>query len=226
MRAPSAALAVLLAVPASAQFRVAVPVVPIAPVAPRLAAPVLSAPAAAVSVLPAAPRLSPILPRPSTPLRAPGAVAPYAANGVSVPDVGPAAVPAPASREELDFVAGEAFALGQAADDLSAKSGLRVSKMGGSDFIALVEEARRRQDAAPEAPSPRAAAAAKDVRAAVLRVVRALVKPELPMATQAPRLMSVWQVMTQELSRAAEAGALDAVLQDAALFASQVESSV
>ncbi|TPW18932.1 MAG: hypothetical protein FD126_3190, partial [Elusimicrobia bacterium] len=60
MRASSAVLAVLLAVPAAAQFRVAapvVPVVPIAPVAPRLAAPVLS-PSVAAPVLPAAPRPS------------------------------------------------------------------------------------------------------------------------------------------------------------------------
>lgn len=222
MRAHAAALAVLLVSPAGAQFRVVTPIVPVAPVAPRLAAPVLS-PSIAAPVIPVAPRLSPVLPSVAAPvLASPRA----AANGVSIPEVGPAGVPAPASREELDYVAGAAFSLGQAADDLGAESGLRVSKMGGADFIDLVEEARRRQDASEGAPSPRAAAAAKDVRAAVLRVVRALVNPNLPMSTQAPRLMSVWQVMTQELSRAAEAGTLDAVLADAALFASQVEQSI
>jgi len=222
MRGYAAFLAVFLAVPASAQFRVVAPVVPTAPVVPRLAPPLLS-PSIAAPVLPVAPRMSPLLPSAVGPvLAAPSA----AANGVSVPDVGPSGIPAPASREELDYAAGAAFSLGQAADDLGAESGLRVSKMGGADFIALVEEARRRQDAAEGAPSPRAAAAAKDVRAAVLRVVRALVKPDLPMSTQTPRLMSVWQVMTQELSRAAEAGTLDAVLADAALFASQVEQSL
>lgn len=222
MRATPALLAAFLAVPAAAQIRVAVPVVPVAPVAPRLAAPVLS-PSVAAPVLPVAPRPSVALPA----YNAPVVAAPRtAANGVSIPDVGPAAVPAPASREELDYAAGAAFALGLAADDLGAASGLRVSKMGGADFIALVDEARRREDAAEGAPSPRAAAAAKDVRAAVLRVVRALVKTDLPMSTQAPRLMSVWQVMTQELARAAEAGTLEAILQDAALFASQVEQSV
>ena len=216
-------MAAFLAVPAAAQFRVVVPVVPIAPVAPRLVAPVLSVPSVVAPVLPVAPRFSPVLPTPAAPVLA----APHtAANGVSIPDVGPAGVPAPASRQELDYAAGAAFSLGQAADDLGAESGLRVSKMGGADFIALVEEARRRQDAAEGAPSPRAAAAAKDVRAAVLRVVRALVNPNLPMSSQSPRLMSVWQVMTQELSRAAEAGTLDAVLADASLFASQVEQSV
>lgn len=222
MRALAAALAAFLVVPAGAQFRVVTPVVPVAPVAPRLAAPMLS-PSLAAPVVPAAPRLSPVLPSAAAPVLASPRTA---ANGVSVPDVGPASVPSPVSREELDYAAGAAFSLGQAADDLGAESGLRVSKMGGADFISLVEEARRRQDAAEGAPSPRAAAAAKDVRAAVLRVVRALVRPDLPMATQAPRLMSVWQVMTQELSRAAEAGTLEAVLEDAALFASQVEQSI
>ncbi|TBR20969.1 hypothetical protein EPO15_11485 [bacterium] len=221
MRLPSAILSAFLSLPAQAQFRVALPTVPVAPVAPRLAAPTLSVPTAAVSVLPAAPRLAATLPTAAAPVVA----APMrAANGVTVPDVGPAAVPAPPTPQDLDYVSGAAFALGQAADDLGAESGLRVSKMGGADFIALVEEARRRLDAA--AGSTRADAAAKDVRAAVLRVVRALVKPELPMSTQAPRLMSVWQVMTQELSRAAEAGTLEAVVKDAALFAEQVEASI
>lgn len=164
-----------------------------------------------------------MLPSPAAPLFA---VPRSAANGVSVPDVGPAGEPSAATREELDYAAGAAFALGQAADDLGAESGLRVSRMGGADFIALVEEARDRQDAAGGGPSVRADAAAKDVRAAVLRVVRALVRLDLPMSVQAPRLMSVWQVMTEELSRAAEAGTLDAVLKDAALFAAQVESSI
>lgn len=215
MRALPAALAACLAVPASAQFRAGTPVAPVipsVPAAPRLAVPLLSPSLAA----PALPSVSaPTLAAPRVP-----------ANGVSVPEVGPGAVPVPATRAELDYAAGAAFALGQAADDLGAESGLRVSRMGGADFIALVEEARARQDAAGGGPSARADAAAKDVRAAVLRVVRALVRPDLPMSVQAPRLMSVWQVMTQELSRAAESGALDAVLEDAALFASQVESSV
>lgn len=193
-------------------------VLPLLPIVPRVAAPTLAVPSLTSPVMP-------VLPRPVAPVFASPLTAAPAVNAV-VPDVGPAGVPAPATREELDYAAGAAFSLGQAADDLGAESGLRVSKMGGADFIALVEEARRRQDASEGAPSPRAAAAAKDVRAAVLRVVRALVKPELPMSTQTPRLMSVWQVMTQELSRAAEAGTLDAVLQDAALFAKQVEESV
>lgn len=201
-------MAVFLAVPAAAQFRAAAPVVPVTPIAPRLAAPVL-APAVVAPVLSVVPRLSPVLPAPA----------------VAVPDVGPAAPAQPASRAELDYAAGAAFALGVAADDLGAESGLRVAKMGGADFIALVEEARRRLDAAGGAPSARAGSAAKDVRAAVLRVVRALVRPELPMAAQAPRLLSVWQVMSQELARAAEAGTLDAVVEDAALFATQVERS-
>lgn len=225
MRALPAVLAACLAVPASAQFRAGTPVAPVipsVPAAPRLAVPLLS-PSLAAPALPTAPRLSPALPSVSAPTLAAPRVP---ANGVSVPEVGPGAVPVPATRAELDYAAGAAFALGQAADDLGAESGLRVSRMGGADFIALVEEARARQDAAGGGPSARADAAAKDVRAAVLRVVRALVRPDLPMSVQAPRLMSVWQVMTQELSRAAESGALDAVLEDAALFASQVESSV
>lgn len=223
MKGFSALLAALLSVPAAAQLRTAVPSVPAAPLAPRLAAPVLSAPAVTAPVLPAAPRVGPVLPSVAAPVLA----APrLPANGVSVPEVGPGAVLGPATRAELDYAAGAAFALGQAADDLGAESGLRVSRMGGADFIALVSEARARQDAAGGGPSARADAAAKDVRAAVLRVVRALVRPDLPMSVQAPRLMSVWQVMTQELSRAAESGSLEAVLEDAALFASQVESSV
>lgn len=218
MRARAAGLAIFLAVPAAAQFRAVAPAVPVAPVAPRLSAPAL-APSVASPALPSIPRLAPVLPAPA--VAAPRA----AANGVAVPDVGPAVPAQPASRAELDYAAGAAFALGVAADDLGAESGLRVSKMGGADFIALVSEARRRLDAAGGAPSARAESAAKDVRAAVLRVVRALVRAELPMAAQAPRLMSVWQVLSQELARAAEAGTLDAVTADAALFASQVERS-
>lgn len=206
MRALS--LAVLLSVPASAQIRAVVPRIPVAPVAPILSAP----------------SLAPVLPRPAAPvLAAPPAAA---APNLAVPDVGQPVPAAPASKAELDFVSGAAFALGVAADDLGAENGLRVSRMSGADFLSVVEEARRRQDEAGGGPSPRAASAAKDVRASVLRVVRALVKPELPMSAQAPRLMSVWQVMTQELSRAAEGGGLEAVVADAALFASQVEASV
>lgn len=208
------ALALLLSYPAAAQLRTAVPRLPAAPAVPVVPrAPVLSAPS-----------LAPALPRPALPALSAPAL-PAAPNPV-VPEVGPAAPAAPATKAELDHAAGAAFALGLAADDLGAENGLRVSRMSGADFIAVVTEARSRLDAAGGGPSPRAEAAARDVRASVLRVVRALVKPELPMSAQAPRLMSVWQVMGEELARAAEGGTLDAVTADAALFASQVEASV
>lgn len=131
-----------------------------------------------------------------------------------------------ASQVELDSVSGAAFALAQLADDIGAEAGMLVSRMKGSDFIATVAEAGSRLDAAAAEPSRRAAAAAKAVRAATLRLVRALVKPEAPMALQSVRLMAVWQVLNQELLSAAVAGGIDAVVADAELFAVQVEGSI
>jgi hypothetical protein len=61
----------------------------------------------------------------------------------------------------------------------------------------------------------------------MLRVVRALLTPNQPLNTQVRRLLSVWQVFNQEMARAAaEKGTLEAVTDEAALFASQVEASV
>lgn len=210
-------LALLLAVPAAAQLRVVAPQVPLTPVVPGLALPSqgISSP---VPALPSAPRPTPALP----------AVA--AAPRVFVPGTGPgAAVPVPASKAELDFAAYASAELAALADDLAAENGLRAGAMKGGDFIAVVEAAAARwsAEAGTRAPSPRAVAAGTAAQAGMLRVVRALLTPDQPLNTQVRRLLSVWQVYNQEMTRvAAEKGTLEAVTDEAALFASQVEASV
>lgn len=132
---------------------------------------------------------------------------------------------APATAAELDFAAAAGPDLSRRADDLGAERGLKAATMRGADFVALVDDARRAADAAP-APTPAAAAAAREVRAALVRVVRALVPADAPFAPSAPRALSVWQVFDQEMAVAAGRGTLAAVSDDARLFASQVEASV
>jgi hypothetical protein len=131
----------------------------------------------------------------------------------------------PATAAELDFAATAGTELGTRADDIGEQRGQKAARMSGAEFITLVEDARRAADAHP-APSPAAAAAAKEVRAALVRVVRALVPLDKPFAESAPRALSVWQVFDQEMSIAAGRGTLAAVADDARLFASQVEASV
>lgn len=131
------------------------------------------------------------------------------ASAPEVPAITPEAASAVAAVSEL----------ARAADDLGAAHGLKISKMTGAQFIAEVEQARQQEDARDTA------SASVAVREAVVRVVKALVSEDKPMAESAPRLFAVWQVFGQEMQRAAPGGA-QAVAADAALFASQVEASV
>ena len=137
---------------------------------------------------------------------------------------GGAAEPA-ASAEELDFAAGAGTDLGRRADDLGAARGMKAASMSGADFIALAEDSRRAADAEP-APTPAAGEAARAVRAALLRVVRALTPADAPLSGGVRRTLAVWQVFDQELAAAAKGGSLRAVAAEAELFASQVEASV
>lgn len=215
MRIPSAAFAlcVLFAAQAWAQVRFVAPVAPVVPVAPRLVLPAPALTPSLPNLTPAPPRLTPALP---------GASA-------QVPSVGPgAALPAAASKAELEFAADASAQLALLADDIAAEAGLRAGQMSGGDFLAVVEEAAARYAReAPGAPSAPAREAALKVQAATLRVARALLKAEQPLGTQIRRLLSVWQVFNQEMVRAAEEkGTLEGVVSEAELFASQVEASI
>ncbi|MFI5346516.1 MAG: hypothetical protein ACHQ51_09105 [Elusimicrobiota bacterium] len=133
---------------------------------------------------------------------------------------------AAASAEELDFVAGAPSRLAGSTDDLAGERGLKARAMSGEQFLGLVTEARVRADAEEKAPTSAAELAARDVRAAVERVARALIPADKPVIESLARAMSVWQVMGQEMSEAAKKGVLSAVTDDARLFAEQVEASV
>jgi adenylate kinase len=131
----------------------------------------------------------------------------------------PAASGAPAPDREAAQRAAEAVTgLASAAEELLSSRGVRASALSGPQFTAVVREAAAAQDAAAPAD-----AAGKAVRAAAVRVVAALM-PEGPNARESlPRLVSVLQVMGQELARHDTTAA---VVADADLFASQVEQSV
>lgn len=130
---------------------------------------------------------------------------------------------APASAEELSYAAGAAHALALRTDDLGSAKGLKSRGMNGADFLGLLEEAHA---SPPAAPTPKAASAASEVEASIIRVARALIAPDKPLDESIRRALAVWQVFDQEMAAAAAKGTLDAVVADARLFASQVEDSV
>ncbi|MBI2362200.1 MAG: hypothetical protein HYV15_02305 [Elusimicrobia bacterium] len=203
---------VLAPAAAGAQVRFVAPVAPVVPATPRLLLPAPVLTPALPHLTPAPPRLTPALPG--------------AAPVVPALGAGAEVAPPAASKAELDFAADASARVALLADDIAAEAGYRSSRMSGADFTAVVAEAAAREDAAA-APTPQAQAAAVRVRAALLRVVRALLRPEQPLNTQVRRLLSVWQVFNEEMSRAAaEKGSLEGVAAEAELFAEQVERSV
>ena len=197
----------LLSSPVSAQTRVAAPISsPVAVLAP------LQLGAAPVPGLLALPSLSPSLALSLTPAAALAMpptviVQPALAVAVARPTV---AVPLPAK-------------LAARADDLGAAKGLKASRMSGADFLAILDEARA---SAPLAPTPAAAAAAREIETQVVRVARALIPTDKPLAESLSRALAVWQVFDQEMGIAASKGSLAAIVADARLFASQVEASI
>jgi adenylate kinase len=132
-----------------------------------------------------------------------------------------AASPAPRDEAGAKKAAAAGPDLARRADDLGAAKGLRIKSMTGAQFIASVKEAAARADAEDSDAS------SQRVRAALVRVVEALVPADKPMLESAGRLFSVWQVFGEESLRvAAETGSPQAVALDAELFAAQVEASV
>lgn len=128
-----------------------------------------------------------------------------------------------ATPEELAFVSAVSPGLAARADDLAAAKGLKASRMTGAEFLAVLDEAR---GSGPAAPTPAAAAAAKEIEGQLVRVARALIPADQPLSGSIRRALAVWQVFDQEMAIAASKGSLDAVVADAKLFASQVEDSV
>ncbi|MBI4346604.1 MAG: hypothetical protein HY553_07095 [Elusimicrobia bacterium] len=159
--------------------------------------------------------------RPRAELAAAIGDAPYAASM-------PAAARTPPRTPELAFAAGAAAELARLADELGAATGQKASAMSGRDFVALIETARSRfaADGGATAPSPAAFQAALVVHESIARVAVALLDPAQPVRPQLPRLLSVWQVFSQELEAASTEGTLEAIEAEAKLFASQVEDSV
>lgn len=264
--------ALLLAASASAQTRVAAPVVsPVAPVVPLQfgAAPVPGltgmptfSPSLSISLAPAAALAMPatvivqpalaasaVRPAAAVPLpvklaalnagmsKAVAALADKPASGAVALGAGrdlealltgdslsaPSASDATASPEELAYAVGASQSLAVRADDLGASKGLKASRMSGADFLAILDEARA---SAPAAPTPAAAAAAREIEKQVVRVARALIPADKPLAESLSRALAVWQVFGQEMGIAASKGSLAAIVADAELFASQVEDSV
>jgi hypothetical protein len=206
-----------LAFPASAQIRVeTMPVLPLGAAAPVALAPAarlaLAAPSLLAAPSAAQPQGGPILAAPGRALES----APSAAGDEAAIS---------ASPEELDFAARATERLAARADDLAVERGLRIRAMRGAEFLALVDEARVRADREEAAPTPAAAAAAKEVHDSLMRVLRALIPAERPLTDSLARALSVWQVMGQEMTAAAKLGTLAAISGDARLFASQVEQS-
>ncbi len=135
-----------------------------------------------------------------------------------------ALTPATASTpEELSYVLDATKSLAERADELGSAKGLKAATMSGGDFTGLLDEARA---SAPKAPTPAAEAAAQAVTTHLVRVARALIPADKPLRESLPRALAVWQVFDQEMAIAAEKGGLSAVVEDAQLFASQVEDSV
>jgi hypothetical protein len=134
----------------------------------------------------------------------------------------------PAAPAELDFVAQASAELAVVADDVGAEQGKKGSAMTGQDFLDLLSAGRElyAQLYKDKAPSPEAFRAAQVVQEQSLRVARALLDPKAPLMGQVRRLLAVWNVFNQEMASAASQGALDAIEEEARLFASQVEQSV
>ncbi len=135
----------------------------------------------------------------------------------------PSASDEAASPAELTYAAGASQALAARADDLADSKSLKAGRMSGADFLSILEEARA---TAPAAPTPAADAAAREITAQVVRVARALIPADKPLADSIRRALAVWQVFDQEMAIAASKGTLEAIVADAKLFASQVEASV
>ncbi len=135
----------------------------------------------------------------------------------------PSASDEAATPAELAYAVGASQSLAARADDLGAAKGLKASRMSGADFLSILDEARA---SAPAAPTPAAAAAAREIEAQAVRVARALIPADKPLAESLSRALAVWQVFDQEMGIAASKGSLAAIVADAKLFASQVEASI
>lgn len=132
------------------------------------------------------------------------------------------------SRAELDFAAQASLLFSVLADDLGAQRSRKGSRMTGQDFIFLLGDAKALFALQNKelAPSPQAYKASMTVVESILRIVDALLAPEAPLAGQVRRMLSVWQVFNQAMLEASEKGTLEAIEEDALLFARQVEESV
>ena len=212
MKFPLCALAALLAAPASAQMKFVAPVVPMTPALGKLALPTPSLSPGLGSSLPVIPSLTPSM------AAVPGSLSvPKIGRAVAVAAAEPARPPESFPSETAVSVAESSLHLAQRADSLAVERGLRVDLMTGAQFLAVVEDAARE--------STGAGAAA--VNRSLVRVVRALLAPDAPLRPQMGRLLGVWQVFNQEMARVAEeTGNVRAVVDEADLFARQVEASL
>jgi hypothetical protein len=140
----------------------------------------------------------------------------------------PVAAEPQAASGELAFTARASLDLALLAEEWGAERGLKSSRMKGQDFLDMLDGgmARYAEQHQALAPSPRAYAAARAVQAQVVRLVKAMLKPQEPLNGQIRRILSVWQVFNQEMEAAAQKGGLKAIEDEAALFAAQVEASV
>jgi hypothetical protein len=140
----------------------------------------------------------------------------------------PVAGPSPASQEELTFTAQASAGLASAAEDWGAEHGRKFSRMGGQEFLEMLDAgmARYAQQNQAKAPSPQAYAAALTVQTQLVRLVKAMLKPGEPLDGQIRRILSVWNVYNQAMQEAAEKGSTQAIEDEARLFAQQVEQSV
>ncbi|MFA5138730.1 MAG: hypothetical protein WC728_05795 [Elusimicrobiota bacterium] len=201
-------------------------------VAPLPAAPIVGVPLVGPAVTPLGPSLSgQTLPSPLiSPRLTPVLRAPQAGPMTAIPQVrgAPVALPRPATPAELDFVAKASAELAVLADDIGAEQGKKGGAMTGQDFLDLIDAgcARYNDLYAGKAPSPEAFRVARVVQEQTLRVARALLDPKAPLMGQVRRVLSVWNVFNQEMAAAASKGTLEAIEEDARLFASQVEQSV
>jgi hypothetical protein len=133
-----------------------------------------------------------------------------------------------ASQEELAFAARSSLDLAALAEDWGAERGLKFSRMQGQDFLGMIAGgmARYAEQYRAQAPSPQAYAAAATVQAQAIRMVKAILKPGEPLEGQIRRTLSVWNVFNQAMEEASQKGSLQAIEDEARLFADQVEQSV
>ena len=207
-----------VAVSTSAQVKFVTPVLPVSPAVGKLALPVPKlAPTLGQSLL-AAPTLTPVFP-----LVPKAVLVPKIGVGIPVTGVNGADSNRlkSSSGESLESVKKASAQLAVLADEIAAGKGLKIGDMQGKDFIAAIEQASN------ELSRMEKGEGTLKVRDSMVRIVRALIKPDLPLKPQMARLLSVWQVFDQELARvASETGSIEAVFKDAVLFAEQVENSV